>query len=234
MAGRHEEVGLFADFTRVDGNDNPDGTEGGFLSGGPTTNISLDIEETTAGIDLMVFLDSRVGAWELTRGAGFGYSLQDLDYELRFANFGLPFEYDFEIDAHHVLFKAEFAAGRLLIPGVTAFLNGSFGTGFVVADMETRQTGPCIGTCDLSTSPMPVLPTGTLNYDRTETLFSYDVRVGAGLTLNLWKLRISGMGGIVQANDAVLPVDRENGKADTARNPGYFGWWLRAGVILAI
>ena len=242
------EVGLYADFGPIDGRDeNADGSQAGFLTNFRVEDINFEMETRSAGGELMLYLDERMGNWLLTRGAGLVYIYQDQTFDQDFAledgiltlpgvnattGGDLSYLYDYDLRSDYIWLKFGFSAGREFLRSLTLFLNGSFAGMYAHSRLTGSQEGLCFSTCQVAFIPLD-LSRGTIGLGLRKGAFAYDLRAAGGLSLRLWKVRLTGQVGVDYASTFFRPFERGEGGGIRLDNPAAFSFFGKASITIS-
>ncbi|MBW2273787.1 MAG: hypothetical protein JRG96_10970 [Deltaproteobacteria bacterium] len=203
-------------------------------------DATIQIEETSGAADFMFFIDNSHKNWQFTRGVGFSYARLHSKMMHRFYMPGLTsvdptlastnFDYEYDIITNYFGAKLAFSSGYEFFNMLTLFLNGSFTPYLGFVDLEGWSDAPCLGVCNPGGGD---LSRGSVFVKRTKTVFAFDAQAGLGLSLDIWKLRITGEGGGEQFHGYVRPQPTRAGETIDMRKGGGWGWYWSASAMVA-
>jgi hypothetical protein len=112
-------------------------------------------------------------------------------------------------------------------------MKGSFTPQYTWASLEGTQEGLCFSTCDVSGATYDV-SRGTIALDKSKSLFTYDTSGRVGVSLRLWRVRLTTSGGVRYDTSWVRPAELGEGQGTTIRNGGTLGYFGSASLTFTL
>lgn len=232
------ETNLSAAYLAIDGTDNPDGTQGGYLFSGQITDVDYDYSEKSLGVDVVAAYDNRIGGWVFSRAVGFTYQRLEQDILHTFTTplfLGAPgvgannsSTYDYDLVTNNFGLRFFYSAGYELLKTLSLFTVGNARIFYSHTDLRGFQDGICLSTCDLV--GLTAFDRGTRTLDSSEGGFAWDARVGVGASIRIFIFRVGIEGGEAFTGGVPTPRDRL-GVVKVGRSAGS-GWYARGQASL--
>ncbi len=236
------DVGGAGHLIPIDGKDNDDDTEASYFFTDVISieDISIDLEEYSRGGDIALYFDDRLGQLVYSRGVSFvyNYTFQKVGLEYFMpALLGATgiateedyrFEFKYKTRSHTVGSRLNYSVGWELLPNLSVFTTGEVGLFAKYSTLKGKQKAPCLTTCDLVGGDFTP---GRRKLDIDDWKFAYDARMGAGVSVRLFVLRLTAHGGGTRKGGWTSPRETASDGTDLGKSGGW-GYFANANATL--